>query len=96
MSFHLPKGARDDPAQEANDPGDELVCSEDGRLYVDNVAKFARHFGKSPELLGEEEVRQYLVYLVEERKLAWGSYTQALVSLRLPLPVGAQAGRRRP
>ena len=22
-------------------------------LYVDNVAKFAKHFGKSPELLGE-------------------------------------------
>jgi len=51
-------------------------------LYVDNVAKFARHFGKSPELLGEEDVRQYLVYLVEERKLAWGSYTQALAALR--------------
>ncbi len=84
MSFHLPKGARDDPAQEANDRGDEVaqLRSEDGRLYVDNVAKFARHFGKSPELLGEEEVRQYLVYLVEERKLAWGSYTQALASLR--------------
>ena len=39
-------------------------------LYVDNVAKFAKHFGKSPELLGEEHVREYLVYLVEERKLA--------------------------
>ncbi len=43
-------------------------------LYVDNVAKFARHFGKSPELLGEEQVRQYLVHLVEEKKVAWGTY----------------------
>jgi len=51
-------------------------------LYVDNVAKFAKHFGKSPELLGEEHVREYLVYLVEERKLAWGTYTQALAALR--------------
>jgi integrase/recombinase XerD len=51
-------------------------------LYVDNVAKFARHFGKSPELLGEEQVRQYLVHLVEERKLAWGTYNQALAALR--------------
>jgi integrase/recombinase XerD len=41
-------------------------------LHVDNVAKFAKHFGKSPESLGEEHVRQYLVHLVEERKLAWG------------------------
>jgi len=27
--------------------------------YVENVAKFALHFGKSPELLGEEQVRKY-------------------------------------
>ena len=51
-------------------------------LYVDNVARFAKHFGKSPELLGEEHVRQYLIYLVEERKLAWGTYNQALAALR--------------
>jgi site-specific recombinase XerD len=51
-------------------------------LYVDNVAKFAKHFGKSPELLGEEQVRQYLVHLVEERKLAWGTYNQALAASR--------------
>ena len=50
--------------------------------YVDNVAKFAKHFGRSPELLGEEHVRQYLVHLVEERKLAWGTYNQALAALR--------------
>ncbi len=51
-------------------------------MYVDNVAKFAKHFGKTPELLGEEHVRQYLVHLVEERKLAWGTYNQALAALR--------------
>src|SRR2546427_8820484 len=34
--------------------------------YIAQVAKFARHFGKSPELLGPEEIRQYQVYLVEE------------------------------
>jgi site-specific recombinase XerD len=50
--------------------------------YVDNVAKFAKHFGRSPDLLGEEHVRQYLVHLVEERKLAWGTYNQALAALR--------------
>jgi hypothetical protein len=47
---------------------------------VDNVAKFAKHFGRSPELL--EHVRQYLVHLVEERKLAWGTYNQARAALR--------------
>ncbi len=51
-------------------------------LYVDNVAKFAKHFNASPELLGGEHVRQYLVHLVEERKLAWGTYNQSLAALR--------------
>jgi integrase/recombinase XerD len=51
-------------------------------LYVNNVARFARHFGKSPERLGSEHVRQYLLYLVQEKKLAWGTYKQALAALR--------------
>jgi len=52
------------------------------QAYVQRVADFARYWGKSPELLGSEEVRAYLVYLVEQRKLAWGSYNQALAALR--------------
>jgi site-specific recombinase XerD len=52
------------------------------QLYVDCVARFARHFGKSPEKLGAEEVRIYLLYLVQERKVAWGTYKQALAALR--------------
>src|SRR5512139_1838554 len=50
--------------------------------YVGHVARFARHFGKSPETLGREEVRQYLLYLVEERKSGWPTYNTALASLR--------------
>lgn len=52
------------------------------RLYIDCVARFARHFGKSPEQLGSAEVRTYLLYLVHERKVAWGTYKQALAALR--------------
>ena len=33
------------------------------RAYVACIANFARYFGKSPELLGPEEIRQYQVYL---------------------------------
>ena len=43
------------------------------RLYVDCVARFARHFGRSPDTLGSEEVRTYLLHLVNERKIAWSS-----------------------
>jgi site-specific recombinase XerD len=52
------------------------------RVYVDVVARFARHFGKSPEQLGAEHVRQYLLYLVQEKKQAWATYKQALAALR--------------
>jgi integrase/recombinase XerD len=52
------------------------------RLYVEVVARFARYFGKSPELLGTEEVRRYLLHLVHEKKLAWATYKQALAALR--------------
>ena len=33
------------------------------RNYVAAVAAFARHFGKSPEQLGREHVRKYLIHL---------------------------------
>lgn len=50
--------------------------------YVGVVSRFALHFGKSPALLGAGEVRQYLLHLVQERKVAWGTYKQALSALR--------------
>jgi len=60
-------------------------------LYVNNVARFARHFGKSPEQLGSEHVRRYLLYLVQEKKLAWGTYKQALAALLLSVdPEGSR------
>ena len=36
--------------------------------YVQQVSLFARHFNKSPELLGPEQIRSYQVYLSNERK----------------------------
>ena len=43
---------------------------ETQRNYVHHVAGFARYFGKSPELLDIEAVRQYQLYLLNERKLS--------------------------
>ena len=37
--------------------------------YLQQVALFARHFGKSPAVLGQEEIRIYQVYLTNEKKL---------------------------
>jgi integrase/recombinase XerD len=50
--------------------------------YVDRVAAFAKHFGKSPHLLGPKEVRAYLVYLVAEKRVSWSYYGQAICALR--------------
>ena len=52
------------------------------RVYVERVAKFARHFGRSPERLGKTEVRSYLVHLVHERHLSWSYYNQTMCALR--------------
>jgi site-specific recombinase XerD len=50
--------------------------------YVQQVSLFARHFNKSPEKLGPEEIRTYQVYLTNEKKLAAGSVLIAVAALR--------------
>lgn len=50
--------------------------------YVQQVSLFARHFNKSPELLGPEDIGAYQVYLTDEKKLAPGSILIAVAALR--------------
>ena len=50
--------------------------------YIDQVSLFARHFAKSPEVLGPEDLRAYQVYLTTERHLAVSSVLIALAALR--------------
>jgi site-specific recombinase XerD len=52
------------------------------RAYVENVSKFARHFGRSPTGLGPDEIRAYLVYLTTEKQLAPSSVGIAVCALR--------------
>ena len=49
--------------------------------YVSRVAAFAQYFGRSPEGLGPEEVRQFQLHLLE-RRLSWSSFNQAVCALR--------------
>ena len=43
------------------------------KAYLWHVQEFTRYFGKSPDLLGEEEARRYLLYLRDERKVSWSN-----------------------
>ena len=52
------------------------------KAYVAAIANFARYFGKSPELLGPEEIRQYQVYLVNERHVSLSYLIQIVCALR--------------
>ena len=52
------------------------------KSYVEQVSQFARHFQKSPELLGPEHIRAYQIYLTNEKKLSTGSITIAISALR--------------
>jgi integrase/recombinase XerD len=51
------------------------------QTYVGRIVAFARHFGRSPELLGPEEVRVFQLHLLE-RKASWSSFNQAVCALR--------------
>jgi integrase/recombinase XerD len=55
-------------------------CTQDS--YVRQVSLFARHFKKSPELLGPEQIRAYQIYLMNEKKLAPISILVAISALR--------------
>ena len=50
--------------------------------YIRCVANFAKHFGKSPDLLTPAHVREYQLFLVQQRKVSWGTVVQTVCALR--------------
>ena len=52
------------------------------KRYLERVAVFANYFNKSPALLGAEEARTFLLYLVQERKLSSSSINVTVSALR--------------
>ncbi len=51
------------------------------RSYLNAVRKFSTYFGKSPDLLGPEDVRTYQVHLVG-KGVAWATLNQVVCALR--------------
>jgi len=49
--------------------------------YVAGVARFAKHFGRSPQLLGAEEVRVFQLQMLND-KASWSKFNQTVCALR--------------
>ena len=50
--------------------------------YVAGVVRFARHFGRSPDQLGVEDVRTFQLELLR-RRVSWSLFNQTVCALRL-------------
>jgi site-specific recombinase XerD len=58
--------------------------------YTYHVDRFCRHFGKPADQLGPEEIREFQLYLVHEKKVSWSSFNQAVCGLRFLYEVTLQ------
>ena len=56
--------------------------SETTRGYIHAIKQFADYFGKSPEDLGGQEIRQFQLHLLRDKKLAPGTVEGRMSALR--------------
>lgn len=52
------------------------------RNYLLYCHKFAAHFGRSPEELGEAEIRAFLMHLIQVEQVSYATYRQILAALK--------------
>jgi integrase/recombinase XerD len=52
------------------------------RIYLRCIAEFARHFGKAPDRLSAEHIRQYQLFLIKEKKVSRPTFIQMVCALR--------------
>lgn len=52
------------------------------KTYIDWLIRLGEHYHRSPDRLTNEQVQDFLLYLIEERKLAWSTVNQALAAVR--------------
>jgi integrase/recombinase XerD len=60
------------------------------QTYLQHVVRFARHFHRSPEQLGPEEVRLYQLHLLQQHA-SWSLFNQAVCALRFLYRITLQA-----
>jgi integrase/recombinase XerD len=52
------------------------------RNYLLYCRKFAAHYGRSPEELGEADIRAYLLHLIQTEQVSYPTYRQTLAALK--------------
>ena len=52
------------------------------KIYLLYARLFAKHFKRSPEEMGEAEIRAFMLHLVEKRRVSPGTYRQVRSALR--------------
>jgi len=52
------------------------------KSYIGQVSNFAKFYNKSPELLREKEIREYLNYCIMEKKLSEGTVNYINAALK--------------
>ena len=63
------------------------------RLYVDCIRNFAKYFMRPPAEMGETEIRQFMLYLAQDRKVS--TFVQAFMSMRSSFYIGLPCAARR-
>jgi site-specific recombinase XerD len=49
--------------------------------YLAGVVRFVKHFGRSPDLLGPEDIRAFQLHLLHQR-VSWSQFNQTVCALR--------------
>ena len=62
------------------------------RAYLQQISLFARHFDKSPDILGPADIRAYQLHLSQEKRLSPSSILVAVAAIRFLYKVTLQRG----
>ncbi len=54
------------------------------KTYLHYARRFAKHYGRSPTELGEEDIRAYLLHLIEVELVSHQAYRQSVAALEDP------------
>jgi integrase/recombinase XerD len=62
------------------------------RAYIQQISLLARYFGKSPEMLGPDDIRSYQIHMTQKRKLSASSILVAVSAIRFLYNVTLKRG----